>query len=109
VSTGIIWLGPDTDKEVNHALVRMDRCHFSAVGANKALWGKNEGVYRHLRTGNTTSCGCLRLDRLEQARKRTQLRARKLTHNGRRQGVAAWAKETKNPKQTIYNRLRCKS
>jgi hypothetical protein len=60
----------------------------------------------NLRSGNTKSCGCLRLRHLEQTRKRRQLRARKLAHNGCRQSVPAWARELKIPKNTIYKRLK---
>lgn len=79
---------------------------FAGMGGPNRMWlcvcdcgAKTTVPARNLISGNTKSCGCLRLDRLER-------RARKLTHNGRRQSLAAWAKETKIPKQTIYNRLR---
>ncbi len=87
---------------------------FAGMGGPNRIWlcvcdcgAKTKVSTGNLRSGNTTSCGCFRLDRLEQARKRTQqLRARKLTHKGRRQSLAAWEKETKIPKQTNYYRLK---
>jgi hypothetical protein len=57
----------------------------------------------HLRSGNTKSCGGLRLRRLEQARKRTQLQAPKLTHDG---ACKAWQRgRGQNSRTTIYGRL----
>ena len=68
---------------------------FTGMGGTSRIWlciCDCGAACPHLRSGNTKSCGCLRLRRLEQARKRTQLQARKLTHNGRLQSVATWAR-----------------
>ena len=57
---------------------RLRVMNFAGMGGPNRMWlcvcdcgAKTTVPTRNLRTGNTTSCGCLRLDRLERARKDT--------------------------------------
>src|SRR4029450_10347538 len=65
----------------------------AACGCASVIVGRKTAVSTdNLRSGNTKSCGCLRLRRLEKTRKRKQLRARKLGKAWQRGRRAAQAK-----------------
>ena len=55
-----------------------------------------------LRSGNTRSCGCIRLETLEQNRRKW---FRLLTHDGRTQSIDEWSKELGLSKRTIRKRI----